>query len=102
MIIDETCGTIISPFDDSGEYMWAKIMSNFDVFDLLKWINNNIVVGLFANESYYTIQVKLRIATGMLNKITSLSDAQKQALHSNLTKNVNDLWAIRISRDLPF
>ena len=77
-------------------------MSNFDVIDLLKWINNNIVVGLFANENYYTIQVKLRIATGMLNKINSLSDVQKQALHSNLTKNVNDLWAIRISRDLPF
>lgn len=101
-MIPETCGTIISPFNDSGEYMWAKIMSNFDVVDLLKWINNNIVVGLFANENYYTIQVKLRIATGMLNKINSLSDAQKQAIHSNLTKNVNDLWAIRISRDLPF
>ncbi len=102
MIIAETCGTIISPFDNSGEYMWAKIMSNFDVVDLLKWINNNIVVGLFANEGYYTIQVKLRIATGMLNKITSLSDAQKQKLHSNLTENVNDLWFIRVSRDLPF
>lgn len=97
-----TSGTIISPFGASGEYTWAKIMSNFDVHSLLQWINENIVDGLFANEGYYTIQVKLRIATGMLNKITSLSDAQKQTLHERLTTNVNDLYFIRETRDLPF
>ena len=101
-MIDITNGTVISPFEDSGEYMWAKIMSNFDVMDLLKWINTNIVNGLLANDNYYTTQVKLRIATGMLNKITSLSDVQKQTLHTRLVTNVNDLYSIRATRDLPF
>ena len=85
----------IDPFD------WLRIMSNHEMIMWLIWINENICQKLLTDE-YKTTDVKLRIATGMLNRIQSLTDLEKIQIHSNLTNNVR-LEIGRIQDDqLPF
>lgn len=79
------------------------ISSNWDkkVIDWLRWVNRNICLNM-GLDSEKTIMVKLRIATGMLNNIESLTDLEKIQIHSNLTDNVHrELVFIRCD-GLPF
>lgn len=73
----------------------------------INWINKNIVLQLWRDEEQTTL-VKLRIATGMLNKINEderticISPIEKIQIHSNLTSNVlKEIKNIQLD-DLPF
>lgn len=86
---------IITPFS------WIKIMQLTDVLEWGRWVNKNIVFNL-EHDSAQTTGVKLRIATGMLNKLKSLSEEDKKIIHENLTTNVyNEMFKIAASQ-LPF
>lgn len=73
----------------------------------INWVNKNIVLQLWRDEEQTTL-VKLRIATGMLNKINEderticISPIEKIQIHSNLTNNVlKEIKNIQLD-DLPF
>ena len=83
-------------------YSWLKVMRNHSLIQWLWWVNRNICDDNLERDSYYTTMVKLRIATGMLNKLTSLTDEEKREIHTNLTTNVNCAMWSRQERDLPF
>lgn len=86
---------IIAPFS------WIKIMQLTDVLEWGRWVNKNIVFNL-ERDTAQTTGVKLRIATGMLNKLKSLSEEDKKIIHENLTTNIyNEMFKIAESQ-LPF
>lgn len=92
-------GTVLTPWSD--DVKWSDVMSKPDVCDWIRWVNVNICHKL-KKDSFTTTDVKLRIATGMLNKIVSLSDKQKIRIHLNLTNNVhNEVWRL-MDEILPF
>ena len=72
-----------------------------DVLEWGRWVNKNIVFNL-ERDTAQTTGVKLRIATGMLNKLKSLSEEDKKIIHENLTTNIyNEMFKIAESQ-LPF
>lgn len=72
-----------------------------DVLEWGRWVNKNIVFNL-ERDTAQTTGVKLRIATGMLNKLKSLSEEDKKIIHENLTTNVyNEMFKIAANQ-LPF
>lgn len=80
---------------------WMAIMPHKDALSWLRWVNNKICLHI-DYENFETIGVKLRIATGMLNKLESLTDLEKIQIHSNLVRNIhNEYYNVQLSR-LPF
>lgn len=74
--------SVIDPVD----YI-KTVMPNPDVIRWVMWVNRNICQNL-KTDYYKTTDVKLRIATGMLNNIQSLTDLEKIQIHSNLVRNI--------------
>lgn len=70
-----------------------------ELIEVLIWSNRNIFVKINSN-SLNTLNVYVRIVTGMLNKIEYLTDAQKQQLHSNLIQFIRWLQTEYIVADL--
>lgn len=93
------CTKCISPTS------WVKtVMFNHELITWLAWVNKNICLPIKEDteKTFNTTEVKLRIATGMLNKIESLTDLEKIQIHMNLTENVRE-ERIKIVLDyLPF
>ena len=77
-------------------YSWLDIMHNHELIVWLKWVNKNICQQLYT-DTYITTGVKVRIATGMLNKIRSLTDMEGITIHKN---HVDNLKKISIEIDL--
>lgn len=67
----------------------------------LSWVNKNIIIPM-ANETYTTTGVKVRIATGMLNRIESLTDLEKIQIHCNFTQNIRTELQKLMDDELPF
>lgn len=91
----ECSHNIIQPFS------WLDIMRKHDVIVWLRWINSNICQRFYVDD-WKTMDVKLRIATGMLNKLTSLTDEEKIKIHCNLTTNVKKAKIDVELESLPF
>lgn len=89
------CQACIEPFPRE------QSLVNKDIRRWLKWVNYNIVIQL-GEVDFTTLGVKLRIATGMLNRIESLTDLEKIQIHSNLTRNVNEEFYRIFDENLPF
>lgn len=85
----------IAPFDR------AKSLVNRDLRKWLSWVNLNVCLPI-ADDTEKTFGVKLRIATGMLNKIASISDIEKIQIHSNLVDNLYEERFLIINGELPF
>lgn len=97
----ENCSFCIAPFN------LIKCTTNSSLRNWIKWVNKNIILQLWCDEERTTL-VKLRIATGMLNKINEdertiyISPIEKIQIHSNLTNNVlKEIKNIQLN-DLPF
>lgn len=91
----ECSHTIIQP------YSWLDIMHNHELIVWLRWVNKNICQQILI-DTYVTTDVKVRIATGMLNKIKSLTDMEGIQIHKNLVDNLKKL-SIEIDLErLPF
>ena len=86
------------PWDISEEE--KIVIYNKDVHKVLIWITNKIVVNL-SRLDYKTLDVLIRIATGMLNKC----DIQKEvqiSLHDNLVENLKTEHQKIVLSELPF
>lgn len=82
-------------------YSWLDIMRNHEVIVWLKWVNQNICQQMVA-DTYTTTDVKVRIATGMLNKIKSLTAMEGIQIHKNLVDNLKQLRIDIELEQLPF
>lgn len=86
------------PWDISEEE--KIVIYNKEVHKVLIWVTNKIVVNL-SRLDYKTLDVLIRIATGMLNKC----DIQKEvqiSLHDNLVENLRTEHQQIILSELPF
>jgi hypothetical protein len=103
-IID--CERIIA-LDKNGEVDYDLIYTiwqNEGLTNFLRWINRNIVLCL-GIDSYKTTAVKLRIATGMLNKLVDadiIESKRANMIHDRLVFNVESERILLINEDLPF
>lgn len=86
---------IISPFPKQ------ICITNKELRIWLNWVNRNIVLRLGLDYEM-TIRVKIRIASGMLSKIKSLTQIDKLQIFANLIENINTDFEIMATEDLPF
>lgn len=86
---------IISPFPKQ------ICITNKELQIWLNWVNRNIVLRLGLDYEL-TIRVKIRIASGMLSKIKSLTQIDKLQIFANLIENINTDFEIMATEDLPF
>lgn len=98
---------IFLPKEADEEYCWDvyyDIFSNPDIKPLIKWVNTRIVLKL-GIATYQTIGVRMRIATGMLNKLVYDRKVSRRLgiiLHDTLISNLNDELSAINTEDLPF
>lgn len=76
-----------------------KCIYNKEVRNFIHWVNEKIVLRL-GHLNLTTINVLLRIATGMLNKIDILTPIEKIILHLNMTRNIKEEYFL--IQELPF
>ena len=72
--------------------------------DVLVWVNNKILFAL-NKENHVTIDVRIRIATSMLNKLVDNGDIPKCmaiAYHTRLVSNTRKILSEILVEDLPF
>lgn len=74
---------------------------NPELWKLKGWITYNIILNL-GNDSPVTTGVKVRIATGMLNKIESLTVLEKIRIHDDLILTIFKEQNAIIDEELPF
>lgn len=90
-----TSSAIISPYSS------FKLFSDKELLHWLSWVNKNICQQIVV-DACVTTDVKVRIATGKLNKIKSLTDEEGIQIHRNLIENLKKL-SIEIDLErLPF
>lgn len=80
---------------------WMQIMPHHEALMWLYWVNENISLQMI-NTHYKTIDVKVRIATSMLNKLSCFSDYEKIRIHDNLVRNVRIEQEVLMEESLPF
>lgn len=71
-----------------------------DVEQVLTWIYENIVMKL-KDLTYITLNVLIRISTGLLNKCNLDKDLKIQ-LHLQLVKKIQEEFCYEMNKDLPF
>lgn len=103
-ILDNT-RLIASRNDDEIDYdIIYEVWRNKPLHDVVTWINKKILLQL-GKESYQTIDVRIRIATGMLNKLVTEKLINKKCsrdIHENLIKNLRWEMSAINTEDLPF
>ena len=96
---------IISVGNDDDDYdIICESFRNEDFKEWIQWVNKKITIEL-GNLDYRAIDVRIRIATNMLNKIMWNYPAFKKIafkVHFNLIDNVKREMAAINTEDLPF
>lgn len=80
---------------------FLDVVLNRDLRELNVWINKNIVLQ-FGNMSEKTFDVRMRIATSMLNKCQSINDDKKREVHEHLIKRMTIEFYSVVNESLPF
>ena len=80
---------------------FLDVVLNRDLRELNVWINKNIVLQ-FGNMSEKTFDVRMRIATSMLNKCQSINDDKKREVHEHLIKRMSLEFYSVVNESLPF
>ena len=81
-----------------------EIWRNDDLHNILVWVNKKIVL-LLGLADYRTIGVRMRIATGLLNKLVydgRLSAKLSSKIHHNFVTTINGELSAINTEDLPF
>lgn len=81
-----------------------EIWRNKPLHDILIWVNKKITLQLGIAD-YRTLGVRMRIATGMLNKLTKeglLSKDMNINIHENFINAINGELSLINTEDLPF
>lgn len=97
--------TVNSCFLEIGEErMYEYLLEYKDLANVVYWINKNILTQLNTLESK-TLEVRIRIATSMLNKVVTDNNINKLVgvvIHDNFTKNLKQLYFDLNVDELPF
>jgi len=95
------CTRIFIPYYEQEECdILYEIWRNPALRAIVRWINQKIVLEL-GIAKYQTINVRLRIATGMINNL-NLSKNLAISIHSHLVKNIQREMGLINTEDLPF
>lgn len=90
--------------DETEDDVIYEICINPDLRRIVKWVNKKLVLQLGIID-YRTIGVRLRIATGMINKLVHekrLSEKTGMLIHFSLVSNLNREISAINTQDLPF
>ena len=90
--------------DETEDGVIYEICINPDLRRIVKWVNKKLVLQLGIID-YRTIGVRLRIATGMINKLVhekKLSEKTGMLIHFSLVSNLNREISAINTQDLPF
>jgi hypothetical protein len=90
--------------DEAEDDVIYEICINPDLRRIVKWVNKKLVLQLGIID-YRTIGVRLRIATGMINKLVhekKLSEKTGMLIHFSLVSNLNREISAINTQDLPF
>jgi hypothetical protein len=90
--------------DETDDDVVYEICINSDLRRIVRWVNKTIVLQL-GIITYETIGVRLRIATGMLNKLIYEGRIPKKTgmlIHLTLVSNLNREISAITTQDLPF
>lgn len=80
---------------------WLTMYFNRDLRELNTWINKNIVLCL-GDICERTADVRIRIATSMLNKCYSIDDDTKRMVHTRLIHRLKLEFYSVVNEQLPF
>ena len=86
------------------ERLYEYILQYRDLYNLICWINEHILTQLDTLESK-TLEVRLRIATSMLNKViysNELNTLIGVIIHDSFVKNLKQLYFDLATDELPF
>lgn len=90
--------------DEVDDEILYEIWRNDDLHNILVWVNKKIVL-LLGLADYRTIGVRMRIATGLLNKLVydgRLSVKLSNKIHHNFVTTINGELSEINTEDLPF
>lgn len=105
--------SIFGPYPKNEKCPWnisyeeSLTLSNRQVYNLILWIEKNIIINLGTmldnnyGFDYRTTNVRLRIATGMLNKI-DIPKEIKIMYHDNMVNNIHHEIQLIADEELPF
>lgn len=91
-----------SIIDEEGLYEYITQCN--ELYDVICWINRNILIQLDTLESK-TLRVRFRIASGMLNKAINNNNIDPKigvVIHDNFVNNLKELYFDLNSDELPF
>lgn len=98
----------LPPEDEDRQYfedlLVATSCNYSELENIIRWVNERIVFQLDIS-TYRTIGVRLRIATGMINKLVYDGKITKDLgmrLHYHLVRNISAETTLLCTEDLPF
>lgn len=104
-ILDNAVLLVSNSLEDEIEYdIIYEIWQNKELLNVVHWINENITLRLGIDD-YRTINVKIRIATGMIDRLvreSKLSLKIALSIYSNFGFNVQNEMSLINTEDLPF
>ena len=89
---------------DKDDEILYEIWRNEHLRNIITWINKKITLVLGIAD-YRAIGVRMRIATGMLNKLVAEGELSKEfciRIHDNFVKSINSEISAINTEDLPF
>ena len=102
-ILNNTRAFVLNDGEVDDEVLY-EIWRNKDLQDFVRWFNKKIIL-ILDYATYETIGVRLRIATGMLNKLVyegKLSVKLNMKIHDNFVATVSSESSKIRQEDLPF
>lgn len=100
----ESTRLVTSGREDEDYEIINAVWSNEDLHKIIQWINRKITL-IIGIADYRTIDVRMRIATNMMDKLVdsgSLSSTLSVVMFGNLISNVRQELGIINTEDLPF
>lgn len=100
----ESTRLVTSGREDEDYEIINAVWSNEDLHKIIQWINKKITL-IIGIADYRTIDVRMRIATNMMDKLVddgSLSSTLSVVMFGNLISNVRQELGIINTEDLPF
>ena len=100
----ESTRLVTSGREDEDYEIINAVWSNEDLHKIIQWINQKITL-IIGIADYRTIDVRIRIATNMMDKLVdngSLSSTLSVVMFGNLISNVRQELGIISTEDLPF
>lgn len=100
----ESTRLVTSGREDEDYKIINAVWSNKELHNIIRWINRKItlVIGI---ADYRTIDVRMRIAVNMMDKLVSSGDIDKRLnliMFGNLISNVRQELGLINTEDLPF